>query len=219
MDGDGREQLMASVSVGDLRSDEGLLAAMAAGDDTAGVAFVRRHQRRTFGLAMAILGDAAAAEDVAQEALIRVWRHAAVYDSRRASVTTWILTITRNLAIDAARLRRAIPIDPDDVVAMALVSDSPDPAELAQRSDTSARVRSVLRGIPAEQRRAVVLAAFYGMTANEIAEKESIPLGTAKTRIRLGLSKVRASLTEKGLPPVGEEQFGGRRGIEKEWPT
>src|SRR5213083_1259414 len=94
-------------------SDETLLAGLASGEHDAAVAFVRRFQRRVFGLALAILGDPAAAEDVAQEAFARAWRHAAAYDPRRGPVANWLLVITRNLAVDAARLRRALPIDPD----------------------------------------------------------------------------------------------------------
>lgn len=182
----------------DTRSDEALLGAMALGDETAGVAFVRRYQRRAFGLAVSIVGDPDLAEDVAQEALVRTWRHAPVYDSRRASVTTWVLTITRNLAIDALRMRRAVPIDPDDIVNLGMVSGEPDPSDEAQRGDSSARVRRALAAVPFEQRRALVLSAFYGLTAEEISRQEDIPLGTAKTRIRAGLGKVRSLLAAEG---------------------
>jgi RNA polymerase sigma-70 factor (ECF subfamily) len=183
----------------DMRSDEALLGAMALGDETAGVAFVRRYQRRTFGLALSIVGDPDLSEDISQEALVRAWRHAPVYDSRRASVTTWVLTITRNLAIDALRMRRSVPIDPDDIINLGIVSNDPDPSEHAQRADASARVREALAFLPAEQRRALVLSAFYGLTADEISRQESIPLGTAKTRIRAGLGKVRSLLAANGL--------------------
>src|SRR5579863_8491528 len=97
-------------------SDEALLSGMAVGDDRAGLAFVRRYQHRAFGLAMGIVGDAATAEDVAQEAFIRIFRHASVFDARRGSVAAWALTITRNLAVDAIRVRRDVPTDPDDRV-------------------------------------------------------------------------------------------------------
>jgi RNA polymerase sigma-70 factor (ECF subfamily) len=182
----------------DTRSDEALLGAMAIGDEAAGVAFVRRYQRRAFGLALSIVSDPDLAEDIAQEALVRTWRHAPVYDSRRASVTTWVLTITRNLAIDALRMRRAVPIDPDDIVNLGMISSDPDPSERAQRSDASSRVRHALAAVPLDQRRALVLSAFYGLTAEEISRQEEIPLGTAKTRIRAGLSKVRSLLAAEG---------------------
>ena len=182
----------------DTRSDEALLGAMAIGDEAAGVAFVRRYQRRAFGLALSIVADPDLADDVAQEALLRTWRHAPVYDSRRASVTTWVLTITRNLAIDALRMRRSVPIDPDEIIGLGMISNEPDPSDQAQRSDASARVRLALASVPLEQRRALVLSAFYGLTAEEISRQEAIPLGTAKTRIRAGLSKVRALLAAEG---------------------
>ncbi|HKH87577.1 MAG TPA: sigma-70 family RNA polymerase sigma factor [Acidimicrobiales bacterium] len=191
----------------DTRSDEALLGAMATGDESAGVAFVRRYQRRAFGLALSIVGDPDLAEDIAQEALVRTWRHAQVYDSRRASVTTWVLTITRNLAIDALRMRRAVPIDPDDIINLGIASSEADPSDLAQRTDATARVRVALASVPHAQRRALVLSAYFGLTAEEISRQESIPLGTAKTRIRAGLGKVRALLAADGtyegalLPP------------------
>ncbi len=175
-------------------SDEALLAGMAQGDHDAAVVLVRRYQKRAFGLAMSLLGDVSRAEDVAQEALIRVWRHAAVFDARRGKVSTWILTITRNLAVDSLRLRRAQPTDPDDLVGVGLLSSERSPEDEAVTSDDMSAVRRALTTLPAEQRRALVLAAMYGRTALEISEAESIPLGTAKTRVRAGLAKVRATL-------------------------
>src|SRR5271169_2537636 len=121
------------VAEGDL-SDEGLLAGMAVGEQAAAVSFVRRYQRRVFGLAYSMTGDSGVAEDVAQEAMIRVWRHAPVFDPRRGSVASWVLTITRNLAIDALRLRRAVPTDPDDFVLSALRSNEHNPDDTAQRA-------------------------------------------------------------------------------------
>jgi len=183
-------------------SDEALLAGMAVGDQNATVAFVRRYQRRVFGLAHAMTGDAGVAEDVAQEALIRVWRHAPVFDPRRGSVTSWVLTITRNLTIDALRLRRAVPTDPDDFAATALVSLEHNPEDAVRRGDVRQQVRHALSVLPDEQRRAVVLASVYGRTAMEISEIEDIPLGTAKTRIRTGLHRLRAAVE---LDRQGEE--------------
>src|SRR5262249_51521378 len=100
-----RVSLMWSVS------DEALLAGLASGESDAAVAFIRRFQRRVYGLAMTILIDSAAAEDAAQETFARAWRHAGAYDPRRGPVATWLLTIARNLAIDSLRLRRADPVD------------------------------------------------------------------------------------------------------------
>jgi len=178
-------------------SDEALLAGMAHGDQGSAVAFVRRYQRRVFGLAFSMVGEAATAEDVAQEALVRVWRHAPVFDPRRGSVTSWVLTITRNLAIDALRMRRAVPTDPDDFVGLGLVSSERSPEERAVTADSFPGLRRAMAAMPAEQRRALVLAAVYGRTAAEIAEAELIPLGTAKTRIRAGMAKLRTALVDQ----------------------
>ena len=177
-------------------SDEGLLAGMAVGEQTAAVTFVRRYQRRVFGLAYSMTGDAGVSEDVAQEAMLRVWKHAPVFDPRRGSVASWVLTITRNLAIDALRLRRAVPTDPDDFAAAALRSNEHNPEDAVRRGDVRDMVRSGLDALPPEQRRAVVLAAVYGRTALEISESEGIPLGTAKTRIRTALLRLRATVEQ-----------------------
>ena len=179
-------------------SDEALVAGLAVRDADAALAFVRRFQRRVFGCALAIVGDAGRAEDVAQEAFVRAWRHADVYDTRRASVATWLLTITRNLAIDAVRVERVRPADPVATIDLALVERAAGPAEVALRGAEVERVIGALRELPVDQRRAVVLASVHGRTALEISEIERIPLGTAKTRLRSGLSKLRATL----LPDV-----------------
>src|SRR5580658_5885045 len=130
--------------------DEGLLAGVAHGDNAAMVAFVRRYQKRVFGLAYSMLGDSGAAEEVTQEALIRVWRHAPVFDARRGSVTTWVLTITRNLSIDALRLRRAVPIDPDEFLTLGLISNEGLPEESAMASDSAPALRTALATLPAD---------------------------------------------------------------------
>jgi RNA polymerase sigma factor (sigma-70 family) len=173
-------------------SDEALLAGMAVGDQGAAVSFVRRYQGRVYGLAFALLGDVAMAQDVAQEAFLRAWRHAVVYDSRRASASTWLLTITRNLALDVLRLRRPAVTDPSDLFWEGLAARGPMTEERAEQSDTRRRAVAALRSLPPEQSRAVVLAAVYGFTAAEVGEREGVPLGTAKTRIRRGLMKLRA---------------------------
>jgi RNA polymerase sigma factor (sigma-70 family) len=175
-------------------SDEALLAGLTFGDPEAGRAFVQRFQRRVFGLALAVLRDPVLAEDIAQEAFLRAWRHGPSYDPRRGTVSAWLLRITRNLAIDALRLRRAEVMDPEVLAAIA-PPDEDSVEEAAMTAATAATVRRALRSLPEEQARALMLAAFYGRTAEEISRAEDIPLGTAKTRIRLGLRRIRAQLT------------------------
>jgi RNA polymerase sigma factor (sigma-70 family) len=182
-------------------SDEALLGGMAVGDETAAVTFVRRYQRRVFGLAVSMLGDPQAAEDVAQEALLRAWRHAQVFDARRGSAATWVLSITRNLAIDAMRLRRGTPTDPARFLSLGALSMDGLPEEGVEGfGDAERRLKEALAVLPVEQRRALVLAVVYGLSAQGVSEHEAIPLGTAKTRIRTGLRKLRQSM-DVGMSP------------------
>jgi RNA polymerase sigma factor (sigma-70 family) len=176
--------------------DETLLAGLAAGDPAATVAFVRRFQGTVFGVAAAVLGDPRLAEDVAQQTFERAWRHARVYDPRRGSVRVWVTTIARNLAIDTARARRPTPVDPAEVAALlGMVTDGPEQRALDR--EESAEVRIAIRSLPVEQARALVMASVYGMTARQISELEGIPLGTAKTRIRTAMEKLRVILTSQ----------------------
>lgn len=176
-------------------SDEALLAGMAAGAVGAGTAFVRRHQSRVFGLAWTLLGDPDLAEDVAQETFLRAWRHGAGFDPRKGSVRAWLCRITQNLAIDTLRMRRAEPVDPERLLAHLALDD--DPVDHITRLEDAEQVRAAVRGLPAPQQRALVLAAYLGRTAEEISRMEQIPLGTAKTRIRAGMLRLRATLGEE----------------------
>jgi RNA polymerase sigma factor (sigma-70 family) len=179
-------------------SDEALLAGLAAGEADAAAAFTRRFQARVYGLAITIVGDEGTAEDVAQETFVRAWKHARTYDPRRGRVVTWLLTIARNLAIDASRLKRAVPLDPDvvaDKLQRAGVGERPP--DQGAPPDERERVRGAIAGLPREQRRALFLAAYLGRTAREISELEGIPLGTAKTRIRAAMLELRDSLETK----------------------
>jgi RNA polymerase sigma factor (sigma-70 family) len=173
--------------------DETLLAGLGAGDADLAVAFVRRFQRVVYGVALTVTRDPVTAEDVAQQAFEQAWRHAQVYDSRRGSVRAWLTTIAHNLAIDVLRARTSAPVDPADLPALlTAVTDTPE--RLAVARDSAAELRRALSRLPGAQARAVAMAGIYGMTARQIAVTESIPLGTAKTRIRDGMLKLRAAL-------------------------
>ena len=197
--------------------DETLLAGLGAGDAELAVAFVRRFQRIVFGVAVSVIGDPKTAEDVAQQAFEQAWRHAQVYDSRRGSVRAWLTTITHNLAIDVVRARAALPVDPDDLpVMMTALADGPGsafsagglggvepgPEGLVVAKDSAAQLRRALGRLPTTQARAVAMAGIYGMTAKQVADAERIPLGTAKTRIRDGMQKLRAAYLPED---VGDE--------------
>ena len=183
-------------SLPDGLSDEALLAGMAAGAVAAGTAVVRRHQSRVFGLALVLVGDPGLAEDVVQEVFLRAWLHGASFDARKGSERSWLCTITRNLAIDTLRMRQAEPVDPGALLAQLALADS-DLSDHVTKLEDAERVRAAVRELPAPQRRAVVLAAFFGRTAEEISRMEQIPLGTAKTRIRTAMLQLRSTLTEE----------------------
>jgi RNA polymerase sigma factor (sigma-70 family) len=173
--------------------DETLLAGLGAGDADLAVAFVRRFQRVVYGVALTVTRDPVTAEDVAQQAFEQAWRHAQVYDSRRGSVRAWLTTIAHNLAIDVLRARTSAPVDPADLPAL-LTAVTETPERLAVARDSAAGLRRALARLPGTQARAVAMAGIYGMTARQVAVTEGIPLGTAKTRIRDGMLKLRAAL-------------------------
>jgi RNA polymerase sigma factor (sigma-70 family) len=184
----------------DTTSDEALVVGLGRGDASAAGAFVQQYKGRVYGLARSLVRDPTQAEEIAQEALIRAWRHAGSYDSRRGSVSTWVLTITRNLAVDALRRRGAEPTDPQAVIFLDQPARGSMPEEAATVTEETERVKTALACLPREQRRALVLASFYGYTAREISQAEAIPLGTAKSRVRWGLLKMRSLLDEDESP-------------------
>ena len=150
-------------------SDDVLLAGFGAQDPRLAVAFVRRFQRVVFGIALAVLGDAGMAEDIARQAFEHAWRCAESYDVRCGSVRTWLAGIAHNLAVDAVRIL---------------------PERCAPTGERTTQLCHTLAGLPAEQARAVVMAAVHGMTAGEIAAVEEIPLSAARSRIRAGMTQL-----------------------------
>ena len=180
-------------------TDEALLAGLGAGDDELTAAFVRRFQAKVYGVALAVLGDGTAAEDVAQQAFERAWRHGHAYDPRRGTVGTWLAAITRNLAIDAVRVRRPAPVDAAALLdRMGAAPSTTEGAVLA--GEAAGELRAALRSLPPDQARAVVLAGIAGLSAAEVAHHEGIPLGTAKTRIRTALQRLRRALVDLETP-------------------
>lgn len=177
--------------------DEALLGGLVEGDAELTVAFVRRFQAKVFGVALTVTGEVTTAEDVAQQAFERAWRHGRAYDQRRGSVAAWLSTITRNLAIDTMRVRRPVPVDPEALLAR-LGAGRDDPAHLAVLDESATELRDALRRLPVEQARALVLAGIAGLSASQVAAREGIPLGTAKTRIRTAMHHLRAVLVPSG---------------------
>jgi RNA polymerase sigma factor (sigma-70 family) len=176
-------------------SDEALLAGFATGDPRTAAAFVRRFQGRVFGLALTIVRQPPLAEEVAQETFARVYRHAGNYDARKGRVSTWLLSIARNLAIDVTRMKRLDPVDPEVIAAeISIENQVPGAEEAGLQPDERDQLRSAITDLPDDQRRALVLSAYMGRTAREISDLDDVPLGTVKTRIRTAMIKLREEL-------------------------
>lgn len=159
---------------------------MKAGDQRAMAELYDRYSSVVYAVALRVLGDTGAAEDVLQEVFLQLWRNPGAFDSARGSLGAWLAVITRNRAIDSLRKRKP-ETDIEDVI----VSVAPDLASEADRSRAAGKVREVLGAMPSAQRTALEMAYFEGMSHSEIAGKTGEPLGTIKTRIRAGLIALR----------------------------
>jgi len=167
-------------------SDAALVSAIRGGDQSAMATLYDRYSSIVYSVALRVLADTGAAEDVLQEVFMQLWRNPTAFDSSRGSLGAWLAVITRNRSIDALRKRRS-ETDIDDVI----VSIQPDLASEAERARALEKVRGVLGSMPVSQRTALELAFFEGLTHIEIAGKTGEPLGTIKTRIRSGLLTIR----------------------------
>ena len=150
---------------------------------------------------MRVVGDRYIAEDVTQDVFLRVWRKPEQFDLDRGKFTTWLLSIARNRSIDERRSRgrrlrheaMPSPAEEEDPL-LSVGDDTEDPATASVVADDQRAVRAALATLPPEQRMAIHLAYFGGMTQQEIANQLGQPLGTVKTRIRLGMQKMRGTL-------------------------
>ena len=174
-------------------SDEALLAGLGQGDPDAAAEFLGRFQRRVFGMTRSILRDPHAADDAAQEVFVRAWKHASAYDARKGTVAAWLLTIARNVSINMLPSHRSFPVDPDEMLDLQRATPSTASGD-AQIVPVPERMRDALLKLPDVQRRALVLAVFYGYTAQQVSDLDGTPLGTVKTRIRSALAKLRAEI-------------------------
>jgi RNA polymerase sigma-70 factor (ECF subfamily) len=172
---------------------------MRQGDQASVTTLYDRYGGAAYGLAYRITNDGTLAEDVVQEAFVSIWKQCDRFDANRGHVRSWLLTIVHHKAIDMVRRRsnraeRSLPDGIEDLVAR-----SPGPAALAEMNHDAATVREAVAQIPEEQRKTVLLAYFEGLTHIEIAERMQVPLGTVKSRLRIGLEKMRDYLRPKVL--------------------
>lgn len=189
---------MTSAKEADRQIDAQLLVRIASGDEVAFGALYDRFSPGLYSFILKMVHDEKEAEDVLQEGFAHIWRRASTYDPARSSAFTWAVMILRNKAIDRLRVRQRI----ERTFEKATIEFSHFPeadessAGEAERRDQGALVRSALQEIPEEQKQAVELAFFTGLTHEQIAEQLGTPLGTIKARIRRGLLKLREFLKE-----------------------
>lgn len=180
----------------------GLIARAARGDQHALATLYDRTSPHVYGLALKILGDQSAAEEVTLDVYTQVWRQAHTYDGQRGSPGGWLMTLARTRAIDRFRAgfqerNRQTPLE----AAEFLPDERNDPEQDSVDEERRRLVQRALAELSTEQRETISLAYFWGLSQSEIAEKLSLPLGTVKTRVRLGMMKLRELLAphEEGL--------------------
>jgi RNA polymerase sigma-70 factor, ECF subfamily len=170
-------------------TDTSLVSAIRVGDPNAMAALYDRYSAVVYSVALRVLGDTGAAEDVQQDVFMQLWRNPGAFDSSRGNLGAWLAVISRNRAIDTLRKRR-----PQDDIEDVVLSVVPDMAADADRARIATRVRDLLAAMPPAQRTALEMAYYEGLTHTEIASKTGEPLGTIKTRIRAGLTALRKAL-------------------------
>jgi RNA polymerase sigma factor (sigma-70 family) len=172
-------------------ADQRLMRSFAARDVGAAEVLYRRFAGRVYGLGLVMLGNEAAAQDLVQDTFVKLWRNADRYDRSRGKLETWVLLMARSLAIDAIR-RRVLEVRTLESVDRPTEADQdPGPDDRAVTVDLTDRARRAMSSLPAEQRAALELAYLGGKTSAEISDLEGIPVGTAKTRIRAALLRLR----------------------------
>jgi RNA polymerase sigma-70 factor (ECF subfamily) len=176
-------------------TDEELLAAISRGDEQALASLYDRYGRIAYGLALRILRDPALAQDAVQDAFLSAWRTAVSFDPGRGNARTWLLTLVHRRAVDLVRREERRRGDPLADVPVAS-GDATD--EAAEVRDERRRVQAALAQLTADQREALELAYYGGLSQSELAERLGVPLGTVKSRMFAGLARLRDLLGETG---------------------
>ncbi len=178
-------------------TDEQLLALLVRGENWALSEIYARYTRLVFSRALKILNDRASAEEIVQQVFTKVWRSARDYRVERGKFSTWVMSIAHHQCIDELRRRRVRPVtQPGDEELLGELASDDDPAQAVQYIFEQARVREALQQIPAEQRIVIELAFWGGLSHQEIAVYCHSPLGTTKTRLRLGRQRLKRLLQE-----------------------
>jgi RNA polymerase sigma-70 factor (ECF subfamily) len=175
-------------------TDEALMERIARRDEAAMTLLHERYRALAFAVALRVVNDAGRAEDVVQDAFLAVWRRAGSYAAGRGSVRTWLSSIVRNRAIDVVRASRERPVEDQDAILIGLEDPAPAVDDQVAASIDGEITRRALGNLPAEQRQAIAMAFFGGLSHTEIADRTGLPLGTVKSRVRLGIQRMRQSL-------------------------
>lgn len=180
-------------------SDEALVALVARSDDDALAALYDRYGRLAYGLAMRIVRDPTLAQDAVQEGFLNAWRGAGSFDPVRAKPSTWLLTLVHRRAVDLVRREQRRRGEPLEDVAPEAAEATDEEAALREQRQI---VQHALRRLPTDQREALELAYYGGYTQSQLAERLGVPLGTIKSRMFGGLSRLRELLAEAGIEPT-----------------
>lgn len=191
-------RIMTPANESERQADIDLLTRVAAGDEDAFTEIYRRFSPALFGMALRIMNDAREAEDTLQESFTYIWRKASSYDASRSSPFAWAVMIVRHKAIDKLRIRRRFEKISEQAQKEfgEAERETPETASDPVFRDRRQHLQAALQRIPAEQREAVELAFFRGLTHEEIAQRLEAPLGTVKARIRRGLIRLRDYIKE-----------------------
>jgi RNA polymerase sigma-70 factor (ECF subfamily) len=193
-----------------MQDDSELARKVAARDRTAFLALYDRYAARVYGLCLRMLQEPSAAEEVSQETFLKLWSRAGQFDPRRGALLSWLLTIARRSALDRLRREARRPLyQPADVEELfeQIADPSSETEEARWRS-----LRLALQQLPREQRAAIELAYYQGLSHREIAEFLDTPLGTVKTRIRLGMQRLRALWLQPEPEPSPQSRSVSRDG-------
>lgn len=194
--------------------DAELVARVAEGDVEALGSLYDRYQRAIYSLCARVTRDAATAEEVTQEVFVRLWRGAGSFEPARGRVSAWLLRIAHNLALNEVRRRQSRPViayDADWSLETSSVADpdaQSDPAVAVWLREQADSIRRAMGSLPAPQRQAISMAFFDGLSQTEIAAATGDPLGTVKSRIRIGMRHLRDALVAEGVDPRGSDDPG-----------
>jgi RNA polymerase sigma-70 factor, ECF subfamily len=174
--------------------DADVVRRMTVGDNGALAALFDRHGGRVLGLLARMLGAGGEAEEVLQDVFLQAWTRATAYSAEKGSVRAWLLVIARSRALDRIRALRASRRRDEDALAEQPLVEEPEAESRLERHDLGVQMRRLLGELPSEQREAIELAFFGGLTHTEVAERLRVPLGTVKSRILMGMKKLKAGL-------------------------